>query len=180
MSTWGKLFKKVEDVIETALAKREEDKPAEVEPPEVEEGYGSSRPNYDPIADKVAEIVLARLGKGDSITTGVKPMAIKSECPVCGQRRTDNIIAGLQEEYLDFSGEFNEKRFKESLTCRRCGIGFGDDFDKIERAKKEWVKLVKDAESEADIRKAAEKQTREAVQHMYAFSTANDDEKTKK
>lgn len=169
---WKKLFNKVEEVIDTALAKRVDTEPQEITPPPITDE------DYQPlIADKVIDIVMARLGHGDPIAAGIRPVTVASECPVCKQRRKDAIIAGFNEEYLDFSGEFNEERFRSSLHCRRCGMRFGDSPEKIRQARKEWVELSKDAECEDDIRRAAERKTREAIKNMYSFTT--DDKKTR-
>lgn len=174
MSYWKKLYDRVENSIENALTKREQDIEKEPAPPHQEAEDEAVNRITDAVSEKVVEIVLAKLQHGDSLPAVLRPETIKSRCPVCGKRRTDNVLAGAKEEYLNFDGEFDRGRFTGSLTCRRCGINFDASPERIDKAKEEWAHYASTA-SEAEIRETTEKTTAEAYRDMYSYRY--DDEK---
>jgi len=174
MSYWKKLYDRVENSIENALTKREQGIEKEPAPPHQETEEEATNRVADAVSEKVVEVVLAKLQNGDSLPAALRPETIKSRCPVCGKRRTDNVLAGAKEEYLDFDGEFDQDRFIGGLTCRRCGIDFGASQERIDKAKEEWARYASTA-SEAKIRETAEKATAEAYRDMYSYRY--DDEK---
>lgn len=138
--SWNDVLKRVEGVIETALAKRPQEDVEIAPPPTHEEPQGSIA--LPDITEKIFDIFMAGMATGGSIPAGARPAKIKTKCPVCGQSREDLIIGGLSEAFLDCSGEFSEEDFQKSLICRRCGCGgwIIDDPKGLQRARDEWTK----------------------------------------
>lgn len=195
MPDWKKLFDKVEKVVDDALAKldneREDKEEKEITPPPIKKRQRYYAPAVPPdewypvpyeintlmpaAVERAVESVLTRLADGNPVGADFRPMQITSTCSVCNQERTDSLFAGLKEGYLDYSGHFSEERFRASLRCRRCGMEFGASPEKLEEAKKQWTRLASTAACEADIDKNVAKETAEAYQRMYNFSTGDDE-----